>query len=119
MSALEAASSSVSSSERMQSINGCSTPSQMAYTDKVEAWSKLGVDITPVISKPDGSGWDGKTGYVHDVAKTIGAISRREHGHPALWDEGHGGGLQGVGDGGGRRGGARARQLLRRGAGAV
>ena len=48
----------------------------MAYTDKFAEWEKLGVKVTPVISKPDGTDWSGATGYVQDVAKADGVPSK-------------------------------------------
>jgi len=51
---------------------GAQTPAQMAYSDLFAGWEKLGVEVTPVISKPDGTDWEGKTGYVQDVAKADG-----------------------------------------------
>jgi len=53
---------------------GASTPEQMAYQDKFDAWSKAGVDVTPVISKSEGTSWDGATGYVQDVCKAADDI---------------------------------------------
>ena len=43
----------------------------MAYQEKFDAWAKMGVEVTPVISKPDGK-WKGATGYVQDVCKAAG-----------------------------------------------
>ena len=51
---------------------GAQTPDKMAYTDKFAEWEKVGCKVTPVISQPDGTDWDGKTGYVQDVAKAAG-----------------------------------------------
>mmetsp|Transcript_150686 Transcript_150686/g.280986 ORF Transcript_150686/g.280986 Transcript_150686/m.280986 type:complete len:326 (+) Transcript_150686:102-1079(+) len=55
---------------------GAQTPAQMAYASKFDEWKKLGIDVTPVISKPEGTDWSGKTGYVQDVAKEAGAASK-------------------------------------------
>lgn len=54
---------------------GAQTPAQMAYQDKFAEWEKLGVSVTPVISKPDGTEWAGATGYVQDAAKEAGVPS--------------------------------------------
>ena len=54
---------------------GAQTPAQMAYTDKFKEWESMGCKVTPVISKPDGTDWDGKTGYVQDVAKAAGVAN--------------------------------------------
>jgi len=51
---------------------GCRTPELMSYQDKFDAWREMGVDVTPVISQPDGTGWEGATGYVQDVAAGAG-----------------------------------------------
>ena len=48
---------------------------QMAYQDKFAEWEKLGVSVTPVISKADGTDWAGATGYVQDAAKGVGVPS--------------------------------------------
>lgn len=67
--------SGVLSSPGIQSVKlfyGCRTPAMMSYADKFEAWTKLGVDVTPVVSKPEGTSWDGATGYVQDAAKAAG-----------------------------------------------
>lgn len=55
---------------------GAQTPAKMAYQAKFDEWKKLGVDVTPVVSQPDGTDWDGMTGYVQDVAKEKGAASK-------------------------------------------
>ena len=39
------------------------TPSKMAYKDLFSSWGKL-ASVTPVVSKPEGTGWAGRTGYV-------------------------------------------------------
>jgi len=44
----------------------------MAYQDKFESWEKMGVTVTPVISRPEGTGWTGCTGYVQEVAEKAG-----------------------------------------------
>ena len=54
---------------------GCRTPDMMSYQDKFAEWEKLGTKVVPVISKPDGTGWEGETGYVQDVAKAAGVAS--------------------------------------------
>ena len=44
----------------------------MSYQDKFDEWKAKGVTVTPVISQPDGTGWEGATGYVQDVAAKKG-----------------------------------------------
>ena len=51
---------------------GARTPDMMSYQDKFDEWKKLGVEVTPVVSQPDGTDWKGCTGYVQDVAKEKG-----------------------------------------------
>ena len=41
---------------------GAKTPSQMAYTGRFQRWEALGVQVTPVISQPDGTDWTGEIG---------------------------------------------------------
>jgi NAD(P)H-flavin reductase len=55
--------------ESVQLFYGCRTPDMMSYADKFDEWKELGVAVTPVISKPEGTGWEGATGYVQDVAE--------------------------------------------------
>eukprot|EP00962_Isochrysis_galbana_P027549 scaffold8646_cov115-Isochrysis_galbana.AAC.3 len=50
---------------------GARTPAQMAYADKFDEWSTLGIECVPVISAP-ADDWDGATGYVQDVARARG-----------------------------------------------
>jgi len=68
----------LSSASSVRLYYGCSTPEQMSYSDKFEEWAKMGVDVTPVISKPDGTGWDGATGYVQDAAAAAGLVNPKE-----------------------------------------
>lgn len=51
---------------------GAQTPAQMAYQEKFAEWEALGVSVTPVISKSDGTDWSGATGYVQDVCEAAG-----------------------------------------------
>ena len=55
---------------------GARTLDMMAYQDKFAAWEKLGVSVTPVISKPEGTSWKGATGYVQEIAKEKGVPKR-------------------------------------------
>jgi NAD(P)H-flavin reductase len=65
-------SGALSSLDSVKLLYGCRTPAMMSYRDKFDQWKKSGVDVTPVISKPEGTGWDGATGYVQDAAKAAG-----------------------------------------------
>jgi ferredoxin-NADP reductase len=51
---------------------GARTPAHLAYADKFDAWSASGVKVTPVVSQPAGTDWDGATGYVQEAAKADG-----------------------------------------------
>jgi NAD(P)H-flavin reductase len=64
--------SSVLDGRNVHLYYGARTPNHLAYADKFDAWAAAGVKITPVISQPSGTGWDGATGYVQDVAKADG-----------------------------------------------
>ena len=68
--------SGVLDGKKVQLYYGAQTPAQMAYQDKFDEWKAAGVDVTPVISQPDGTGWEGATGYVQDVAKAAGVPSK-------------------------------------------
>lgn len=59
---------------------GAQTPAKMAYQDKFADWKARGVEVVPVISKPDGTGWEGKTGYIQEVAKADGIATPRNTG---------------------------------------
>eukprot|EP00741_Cyanophora_paradoxa_P012902 tig00020629_g12458.t1 len=51
---------------------GVQTPARMAYKDRFAAWEDIGVKVTPVVSRPDGTGWSGATGYVQEAMKKDG-----------------------------------------------
>lgn len=43
---------------------GARTPAAFAYREEWEAWRAAGIDVFPVVSRPQDSGWTGLTGYV-------------------------------------------------------
>lgn len=43
---------------------GARTPSAFAYRDHFDAWRAAGIDVFPVVSRPQDTGWSGLTGYV-------------------------------------------------------
>ncbi|MCB9758683.1 MAG: NAD-binding oxidoreductase [Alphaproteobacteria bacterium] len=43
---------------------GARTPARMAWQDHFDDWRARGLTVVPVISRPEGTGWTGKTGYV-------------------------------------------------------
>ena len=45
---------------------GSQTPDKMAYKERIDEWKKSGVEVVCVVSKPDGTGWEGATGYVQE-----------------------------------------------------
>lgn len=53
---------------------GARTFERMPYTDRFEDWKKIGVDVVPVLSRPEDSSttWDGRTGYVQHALDDIG-----------------------------------------------
>ena len=54
------------SAKKVQLFYGARSQAQMSYMDKFEEWEKLGVVVTPVLSKSDAT-WSGATGYVQVV----------------------------------------------------
>lgn len=55
---------------------GSQTPAKMAYKERIGDWEDLGVTVVSVVSQPDGTGWEGPTGYVQDVAKAAGVPAK-------------------------------------------
>jgi len=47
---------------------GVQNTAKMAYKDRFEQWQAKGVQVIPVLSKPE-VGWAGRTGYVQDALK--------------------------------------------------
>lgn len=46
---------------------GARSQDRLPLQNKYSEWAKLGVDVVPVLSSPDNSGWKGKTGYVQNA----------------------------------------------------
>lgn len=44
--------------------HGARTPDAFAYREEWDAWRAAGIDVFPVVSRPQDSGWTGLTGYV-------------------------------------------------------
>lgn len=58
---------------------GCTTPADMPYISKFKEWEMNGVQVVPVISKPEecGTEWTGRSGYVQNCLEEDGiAIPR-------------------------------------------
>lgn len=55
-------------------------PERMAYMDRFALWKGDGVEVIPVMSRPDESKepWTGRTGYVQDALKDIGVPHPRQ-----------------------------------------
>lgn len=63
-SVIEAVAASRSEFGKVSLYFGARTPGAMAYQERFEAWRAAGVDVFPVVSRPQDSGWTGLTGYV-------------------------------------------------------
>jgi NAD(P)H-flavin reductase len=48
-------------------LYGVRHPDRLAYADRFPAWRARGVEVVPVISRPEGTGWTGRTGWVQHV----------------------------------------------------
>jgi len=59
---------------------GVRTPDQMPYSGKFAAWEASGVEVVPVISQPEGTGWTGRTGYVQTALEEDGVPIPRNSG---------------------------------------
>jgi len=63
-SVIEAVASRRSDFGRVSLHVGARTPSAFAYVDEFSAWRASGIDVFPVVSRPQETGWTGLTGYV-------------------------------------------------------
>ena len=52
-------------------LYGARTPAYFCYVDEWEEWSRAGVELREVISRPDGHDWSGPTGYVQSLLDHI------------------------------------------------
>lgn len=61
---------------------GVKTPSDMPYADKFGIWESLGVEVVPVISRPEEckTEWPGRTGYVQNALEEDGVPIPRNTG---------------------------------------
>lgn len=51
---------------------GVRTPKCIPFTSKLEEWKSQGIEVIPVISRPDdpdSKGWTGRTGYIQDALR--------------------------------------------------
>jgi NAD(P)H-flavin reductase len=61
---------------------GARYPQRMPYMDRFKLWESDGIEIIPVMSRPDDahSGWTGRTGYIQDALKQDGISSPAQTG---------------------------------------
>jgi len=64
---------------------GVRTPDDLSYVSKFPEWESLGVQVVPVISRPDlpcesGTVWNGRTGYVQNALEEDGVPIPRNSG---------------------------------------
>lgn len=56
---------------------GCKTIDDMPYLSKFSEWEANGIEVVPVISRPEECRWEGRTGYIQTAAEEDGiAIPR-------------------------------------------
>jgi sulfhydrogenase subunit gamma (sulfur reductase) len=49
---------------KVSAIFGVRTPADFPFPDEIENWRKTGINVILTMSRPDGTDWTGKTGYV-------------------------------------------------------
>lgn len=64
---------------------GVTTPDDMPYVSKFPQWEEMGVQVVPVVSRPDvkcesGAVWGGRTGYVQNALEEDGVPIPRNSG---------------------------------------
>ncbi len=59
---------------------GVTTPEDMPYADKFREWEMNGVEVVPVISRPEECGWNGRSGYVQNALEEDGVPIPRNSG---------------------------------------
>lgn len=61
---------------------GARYPKRMAYVERFKLWEEDGVEVVPVMSRPElaDEPWTGKTGYIQDVLKQDGVQAPRQTG---------------------------------------
>jgi NAD(P)H-flavin reductase len=55
-------------------LYGVMTPAHRGYADELEAWARAGVDVHTVVDSPEGTGWEGRTGFVQDSARALDLV---------------------------------------------
>ena len=59
---------------------GVTTPADMPYADKFREWEMNGVEVVPVVSRPEECEWNGRTGYVQNALEEDGVPIPRNSG---------------------------------------
>jgi len=59
---------------------GCRSPSEMAYAERFAEWEAAGVQVVPVVSQPEGTGWNGRTGYIQNALEEDGVVAPKNCG---------------------------------------
>lgn len=78
--AIESGQLGVEGSRTCRLYYGNRTPEEVPYADKFAAWEAKGVEVVPVISQPEGTNWDGRTGYVQTALEEDGIPIPRNSG---------------------------------------
>lgn len=52
-------------------VYGVRIPTDFPFVDEMKDWEKSGIKITLTISRPEGTAWNGKTGYVHSHFREV------------------------------------------------
>ena len=59
---------------------GVTSPDDMPYADKFREWEMKGVEVVPVVSRPEECEWNGRTGYVQNALEEDGVPIPRNTG---------------------------------------
>jgi NAD(P)H-flavin reductase len=70
--AIESGALGLSEARSCRLYYGARTPDEMPYAGKFAKWETLGVEVVPVISQPEGTNWNGRTGYVQTALEEDG-----------------------------------------------
>jgi NAD(P)H-flavin reductase len=49
---------------KVNAVFGVRTPADFPFPDEIENWQEAGINVIPTMSRPEGTDWTGKTGYV-------------------------------------------------------
>jgi len=81
-SAIESGQLGVGSGRTARLYYGVATPDDMPYAEKFAEWEAAGVEVVPVISRPEkvAGGWSGRTGYVQNALEEDGVPIPRNSG---------------------------------------